>query len=47
MAKSKEVKSTMLDDISKNLKNAESVVIAEYSGLDVSGMTSSRKKSMY
>ena len=45
MAKSKEVKSTMLDDISKNLKNAESVVIAEYSGLDVSGMTSLRKKS--
>jgi large subunit ribosomal protein L10 len=45
MAKSKEVKSTMLDDISNNLKNAESVVIAEYSGLDVSGMTSLRKES--
>ena len=45
MAKSKEVKSTMLEDISNNLKGAESVVIAEYSGLDVSGMTSLRKKS--
>ena len=45
MAKSKEVKSTMLKDISENLKSAESVVIAEYSGLDVSGMTSLRKKS--
>ena len=45
MAKSKEVKSIMLNDISNNLKNAESVVIAEYSGLDVSGMTSLRKKS--
>ena len=45
MAKSKEVKSTMLKDISNNLKSAESVVIAEYSGLDVLGMTSLRKKS--
>ena len=45
MAKSKEVKSQMLNEISENLKNAESVVIAEYSGLDVSGMTSLRKKS--
>ncbi len=45
MAKSKEAKSLMLDDIKENLKNAESVVIAEYSGLDVLGMTSLRKKS--
>jgi large subunit ribosomal protein L10 len=45
MAKSKEVKSVMLNDISENLKNSESVVIAEYSGLDVSGMTSLRKES--
>ncbi|OUW03461.1 MAG: 50S ribosomal protein L10 [Betaproteobacteria bacterium TMED156] len=45
MAKSKEVKSKMLEDINANLKNAESVIVAEYRGLDVSGMTSLRKKS--
>ena len=46
MAKSKEVKSLMLKEISENLEGAESVVIAEYSGLDVSGMTLLRKKSL-
>ena len=45
MAKSKEVKSAMLDQISDNLKTAESVVFAEYSGLDVLGMTLLRKES--
>jgi large subunit ribosomal protein L10 len=45
MAKSKEVKSIMLDEISENLKSSESVVVAEYSGLDVSGMTTLRKES--
>ncbi len=45
MAKSKEVKSLMLEEINKDLQDAESVVIAEYRGLDVVGMTLLRKKS--
>ena len=45
MAKSKELKSQMLQDITDNIKLSESVVIAEYSGINVLDLTDLRKKS--
>ena len=39
MAKSKELKSQMLNDITENIKISESVVIAEYSGINVLELT--------
>jgi|TARA_E500000178_G_scaffold267987_1_gene265539 large subunit ribosomal protein L10 len=45
MAKSKAVKEEMINDALKSLNEAESVVFAEYRGIDVSSMTDLRKNS--
>jgi len=45
MAKSKKLKVQMLDDAKKSLNDAESIVFAEYRGMDVLGMTQLRVNS--
>ena len=45
MAKSRELKSEMLNDAQQSIKDASSIVYGEYRGLDVEGMTQLRKTS--
>ena len=45
MAKSRELKSEMLQDAQLSIKDASSIVYGEYRGLDVESMTQLRKTS--
>ena len=45
MAKSRELKSEMLNDAQQSIKDASSIVYGEYRGLDVESMTQLRKTS--
>ena len=45
MAKSRELKSDMLNDAQQSIKDASSIVYGEYRGLDVESMTQLRKTS--
>ena len=45
MAKSRELKSAMLNDAQRSIKDASSIVYGEYRGLDVESMTQLRKTS--
>jgi len=45
MAKSRELKSEMLQDAQLSIKDASSIVVGEYRGLDVESMTQLRKTS--
>ena len=45
MAKSRELKSEMLNDAQQSIKDASSIVYGEYRGLDVESMTHLRKTS--
>ena len=45
MAKSRELKSDMLNDAQQSIEDASSIVFGEYRGLDVESMTQLRKTS--
>jgi large subunit ribosomal protein L10 len=45
MAKSKKMKEAMLDEVTSSISNAESIVFAEYRGIDVLGITQLRANS--